>query len=129
MAERDGGEEDERRLRARLDTLSGALAKQRKASLPRPGADGGDSSGKFGAAMGLGLRAASEFAAAIVVGGLIGWQLDVWLGTKPAFLIVFFMLGVAAGVWNVIRATSPASRVASGDNGKTAPPVADEDED
>ena len=110
MAERDGGEEDERRLRARLDTLSGALAKQRKASLPRPGADGGDSSGKFGAAMGLGLRAASEFAAAIVVGGLIGWQLDVWLGTKPAFLIVFFMLGVAAGVWNVIRVTSPSSR-------------------
>jgi ATP synthase protein I len=121
MAERDGGEEDERRLRARLDTLSGALAKQRKASLPQPGESGGDSSGKFGAAMGLGLRAASEFAAAIVVGGLIGWQLDKWLGTKPAFLIVFFMLGVAAGVWNVIRVTSPLSRSEPAKGGQAAP--------
>jgi ATP synthase protein I len=123
MAERDGGEEDERRLRARLDTLSGALAKQRKASLPRPGESGGDSSGKFGSAMGLGLRAASEFAAAIVVGGLIGWQLDKWLGTKPAFLIVFFMLGVAAGVWNVIRVTSPLSRSEPAKGGQAAPPT------
>ena len=29
------------------------------------------------------------------------------LGTNPAFLIVFFFVGVAAGVWNVIRLTSP----------------------
>jgi ATP synthase protein I len=123
MAERDGGEEDEHRLRARLDTLSGALAKQRKASLPRQDASGGDSSGKFGSAIGLGLRAASEFAAAIVVGGLIGWQLDKWLGTKPAFLIVFFMLGVAAGVWNVIRVTSPLSRSEPAKGGQAAPPT------
>ena len=137
MAERDGGEEDERQLRARLDTLSGALAKRRKESLPRPGDSGGDSSGKFGAAMGLGLRAASEFAAAIVVGGLIGWQLDVWLGTKPAFLIVFFLLGVVAGIWNVIRVTSPLSRSEPARSGQAAPlkveqdapPGADEDED
>jgi ATP synthase protein I len=58
--------------------------------------------------MALGLRAASEFVAAIIVGGLIGWGLDAWLGTKPAFLIAFFFLGVAAGVVNVIRATSPS---------------------
>jgi ATP synthase protein I len=137
MAERDGGEEDEGLLRARLEKLSGDLRKKRKESLPRPGADTGGDSGKFGSAMGLGLRAASEFAAAIIVGGLIGWQLDSWLGTKPAFLIVFFMLGVAAGVWNVIRVTSAFSRGAPAAPGQTAPPRAeqnaprgaDEDED
>jgi ATP synthase protein I len=129
MAERDGGEDEDRLLRARLERLSGALQKQRKESLPRPDAQNGGDSGKFGSAMGLGLRVASEFAAAIVVGGLIGWLLDRGLGTKPAFMIVFFMLGVAAGVWNVIRATSPASRSAPGENGKTNPPAADEDED
>jgi len=130
MAERDGGEDEDRLLRARLEKLSGALEKQRKESPRRPGAEnGGDSSGKFGSAMGLGLRAASEFAAAIVVGGLIGWQLDVWLGTKPAFMIFFFMLGVAAGVWNVIRVTSPLSRGEPARRGQGAPPAVDEDED
>jgi ATP synthase protein I len=130
MAERDGGEDEEGLLRARLERLSGALEKQRKGSAPRPDeARDGDSSGKFGSAMGLGLRAASEFAAAIVVGGLIGWQIDVWLGTKPAFLIIFFMLGVAAGVWNVIRVTSPLSRGGAAGSGQQAPPAVDEDED
>ena len=74
---------------------------------------------------------------AIIVGGLIGWRLDAWLGTKPAFLIAFFMLGVAAGVWNVIRVTSAVSRGAPVAPGQTAPskaeqnapPGADEDED
>jgi ATP synthase protein I len=137
MAERDGGEEDDRLLRARLEKLSSDLQKKRKESLPRPGAEDGGDSGKFGSAMGLGLRAASEFAAAIIVGGLIGWRLDAWLGTKPAFLIAFFMLGVAAGVWNVIRVTSAVSRGAPVAPGQTAPskaeqnapPGADEDED
>jgi ATP synthase protein I len=138
MAGHDGGEEEDRLLRARLEQLSGALEKRRKEAPPRPdAADGGGSSGKFGSAMGLGLRAASEFAAAIVVGGLIGWQLDVWLGTKPAFLIIFFLLGVAAGVWNVIRVTSPMPRseptgyeqAAPPPAEHSAPPGADDDED
>ena len=57
--------------------------------------------------MSLGLRAGSEFVSAVIVGLGIGWVLDRALGTNPAFLIVFFLLGVAAGVWNVIRLTSP----------------------
>jgi ATP synthase protein I len=57
--------------------------------------------------MSMGLRAGSEFVAAIIVGGAFGWGLDWLLRTRPAFTILFFFLGVAAGVWNVIRATSP----------------------
>ena len=137
MAEQGGGEDDDRLLRARLEKLSGDLQKKRKGSLPRPGADGGGDAGKFSSGMGLGMRAASELVAGIVVGGLIGWQFDSWLGTKPAFLIVFFVLGVVAGVWNVIRAASPSSRGELAKRGqepppraeRTAPSGADEDED
>jgi ATP synthase protein I len=124
-------DDEDKALRARLDNLSGALKAQRKTPASQPARDGGDNSGDgFGSAMSLGLRAASEFAAAIVVGGLIGWQFDQWLGTKPGFLIAFFLLGVAAGVWNVIRVTSPLSRgkTPAKDVPKT-PPGVDEDED
>jgi ATP synthase protein I len=44
----------------------------------------------------------------VVVGGGLGWGID-WLlaqfgyQTKPVFLIVFFMLGAAAGIRNVMR--------------------------
>jgi ATP synthase protein I len=55
----------------------------------------------------MGLRAGSEFVAAIILGGAIGWGLDWVLHSKPAFTIVFFLLGAAAGVWSVMRATSP----------------------
>ena len=63
-----------------------------------------------GSAMSLGLRAGSEFVSAVIVGSGIGWALDRALHTNPAFLIVFFLLGVAAGIWNVIRLTSPKGR-------------------
>jgi ATP synthase protein I len=130
MAERDGSEDEERLLRARLDKLSGALDKRRNEAATRPGAsEGGESSGKFGSAMGLGMRAASEFAAAVVIGSLIGWRLDVWLRTKPAFMIAFFMLGAGAGVWNVIRVTSPQPGGGAANDQPAAAPRADEDED
>jgi ATP synthase protein I len=45
--------------------------------------------------------------AAIIVGALIGWQADAWLGTKPWLLVLFLGLGVAAGFWNVFRLSSP----------------------
>lgn len=100
------GDDEDAALRARLSKLSGDLKGRAAANPPRPeggqpGADG------MGSAMAMGLRAGSEFVAAIILGAGIGWVIDKGLGTNPAFLIVFFMLGVAAGVWNVIRATSP----------------------
>ena len=108
MAEREGGEEEDRVLRARLEKLSGALEAQRKASQSRREAGGGDQrSDKTSSAMALAMRAGSEFVAAIVVGGFIGWLLDAFLGTKPWLMIAFFFLGVAAGVVNVIRAAAP----------------------
>ena len=43
-------------------------------------------------------------AAAIALLGLIGYALDWWLGTKPWLFLLFFVLGFAAGVLNVLRA-------------------------
>ena len=98
--------EDAEALRARLNRLSGEL---RGRATPEPGAQPKPPSKAdgMGSAMSLGLRAGSEFVSAVIVGSGIGWGLDRALGTNPAFLIVFFMIGVAAGTWNVIRLTSP----------------------
>ena len=53
--------------------------------------------------MARGLRLSSELVAGVLVGGLIGWLLDRWLGISPWALIVFLLLGFAAGVLNVMR--------------------------
>lgn len=102
MGSDPGDRDDDAGLRARLDRLSGEL-KGRTPAQPRPEAKSDSTS----SAMSLGMRAASEFVSAILVGLGIGWALDRALGTNPAFLIVFFLIGVTAGVWNVIRVTSP----------------------
>ncbi len=49
-------------------------------------------------------KVASEFVAGVVVGAAIGWGIDKALGTMPWALIVFLLLGFAAGVLNVLRA-------------------------
>ncbi len=55
---------------------------------------------------GLALRVSVELVAALAVGVAVGWLLDTWLGTMPGLMIVFFMLGGAAGVMNVYRTVS-----------------------
>jgi ATP synthase protein I len=57
-----------------------------------------------GRGMAYGMRMAAELVAAVIVGGLIGYGLDAWLGTKPWLFLVFFVLGFAAGILNVVRA-------------------------
>jgi len=42
----------------------------------------------------------------VLVGAIIGWQLDQWSGMSPLFLIVFLILGVAAGFWNMMKSAS-----------------------
>ena len=94
-------------LRARLDKLSGALKSRAKATEPAAPRSEGPRAESAQSSMSLGLRAGSEFVAAVIVGAAIGWGADRLFGTNPFFLIVFFLIGVVAGVWNVIRATSP----------------------
>jgi ATP synthase protein I len=85
-------------LAQRLDGLSRSLdAKKREqaeAAAPRRSDTRGFS---------LGIRLASEFVAAIIVGAAIGWGLDWLAGTTPWGMIGFLLLGFAAGVVNVMR--------------------------
>ncbi|MBT5573924.1 MAG: AtpZ/AtpI family protein [Alphaproteobacteria bacterium] len=48
-------------------------------------------------------RVATELVAGIAVGAFLGWLIDKWLGTTPAFMLVLFFLGAAGGVMNIWR--------------------------
>ncbi len=46
----------------------------------------------------------SQMVAATFLGAGIGWWLDERTGMSPLFLVIFFMLGSAAGFMSVYRA-------------------------
>ena len=62
-----------------------------------------DENNKRGLFMGSAFRLGTELVAAVVVGTIIGFILDNWFDTKPWLIIIFFFLGAAAGMLNVIR--------------------------
>ena len=58
---------------------------------------------KKGSFMGSAFKLGTELVAAVGVGTIIGFILDSWFDTKPWLIIIFFFLGAAAGMLNVIR--------------------------
>ena len=56
-----------------------------------------------GSFMGNAFKLGTELVAAVAVGTIIGFILDSWFDTKPWLIIIFFFLGSAAGMLNVIR--------------------------
>ena len=58
---------------------------------------------KRGSFMGSAFKLGTELVAAVAVGTIIGFILDSWFDTKPWLIIIFFFLGTAAGILNVIR--------------------------
>ena len=58
---------------------------------------------KRGSFMGSAFKLGTELVAAVAVGTIIGFILDSWFDTKPWLIIIFFFLGSAAGMLNVIR--------------------------
>jgi ATP synthase protein I len=57
---------------------------------------------------GIAFRFATELVLAVAVGAAMGWGID-WLtgrylGWRPMFIVVFGLLGAAAGIRNVVRA-------------------------
>ena len=53
--------------------------------------------------IGVAFKLSTEMVAAVVVGTIIGFILDNWFGTKPWLILIFFFVGVVAGILNVIR--------------------------
>ena len=56
-----------------------------------------------GSFMGGAFKLGTELVAAVAVGTIIGFILDSWFDTKPWLIIIFFFLGAAAGMLNVIK--------------------------
>ena len=51
--------------------------------------------------LGIAFKMSTEMVAAVVVGTIIGFILDNWFGTKPWLILIFFFVGVVAGILNV----------------------------
>lgn len=105
--------EDRAEIRSRADDLERRLKDARGEPVGTTGGQRGSSgasgsSGKQG--MARALRMSTEFIAGVIVGAGLGWLIDTafarWFGTEtwPAFFIIFFLLGSAAGMMNVVRA-------------------------
>ena len=77
--------------------------------------------------MGRAFRLASEFIAAIVVGGALGFGVDWVFKTQPWGIVIFILLGFAAGVVNIIRATSELNAMSAVPPG--TPAVKDDDDE
>ena len=92
--------DDEAALSARLQRLGERLD---SASRPSENVNGPRQTADA-SAYARGFRMSTELVAGVAVGALLGWLLDRWLGISPWGLIVFLLLGFAAGVLNVMRA-------------------------
>ncbi len=119
--DKDGKREvDDKALKSRLESLSGALdARRRQDEAQKAREKALVPGGETGKAMSLGFRVLSEFVAGVIAGGVLGWLADHWLSTSPLFLLVFGAFGTAAGFMNVYRIASRPTMPAPGDEDKT----------
>ena len=81
-----------------------------------------------GAAYGQAMKIAVELVVGIAVGGFIGRVLDGYFGTTPWLLIVFLLLGFAAGMMNVVR-TARRMQAEAEPLQRAATPVSDDEDD
>lgn len=95
----DGAPEGDR-IDARLQELKDRLEAERRRDAERRGSGRGSDNSGLGQALKLG----SEFVAGVLVGAGLGYAIDYYAGTSPWGLIVFLLLGFAAGLLNVLRA-------------------------
>jgi ATP synthase protein I len=79
-----------------------ARLKQARRTAEKSGANSGPK-GSRRSGLALAMRLGVEIVSALVIGVGIGLLLDYWLGTKPWFMLLFFVLGAAAGLMNVYR--------------------------
>lgn len=49
------------------------------------------------------MQAGYEFVASVLLSAVLGYFLDNWLGTSPAFLILLFLLGTCVGFMTLYR--------------------------
>ncbi|MEM5502146.1 MULTISPECIES: ATP synthase subunit [Ahrensia] len=102
---------DDNNLNDRRANLDAALAKKVGEKKGQVDTDNERDSAGWGAAV----KISSEFISGVLVGAGIGYLIDKIAGTSPWGLIVFLLLGFAAGTFNVMRASGnfaePESRM------------------
>lgn len=103
-----------------LDTLSAKLDAIKARHQPDP-----EPTQKSASNMAEGLKYASEFSAAVLVGAALGWVVDQFAGISPWGLLGGMALGFCAGVMNVVR----AAREGMDGSGEDLPPELYEDDD
>ena len=60
--------------------------------------------------IGQAFKMSTELVSAVVVGTIIGFILDKWFGTKPWLILIFFFIGITAGILNVVRSAKKMQR-------------------
>ena len=75
------------------------IAKERQKNIRKNADNNGNRS-----SMGSAFKLSTDLVAHVAVGTIIGFILDSWFDTKPWLIIIFFFLGSAAGILNVIKA-------------------------
>ncbi|RVV97052.1 F0F1 ATP synthase subunit I [Mesobaculum littorinae] len=101
--------------RARMDALEARLAKAQAQQAPPERSESGHAQGE------IAWRMVTELVAGLLIGFGIGYGLDTLFGTMPIFLVLFIMLGFAAGIKVMMRsaaeltARSAAPQGAEGD--------------
>lgn len=120
-AEREAFKQRADELGRRLETAKGQGPSSAKA-----GAKAGSNSANSDA-LGKAMRISTELIGGVLVGCGLGWLLDQAFGTWPAFFIVMFLAGSAAGMINVVRAGTAMRSGPS--NPKAGPTVRDDPEE
>ena len=92
------------------ESFEARLEAARRAQSPLSGAEA------RGGAMGTAFRLSADLVSAVVAGGGLGWALDWLLGTGPWLLLLFFFLGIAAGIMNVIRTANAMNAAQQAEN-------------
>ena len=100
----DRGERDREGEPAGDDSFEARLRRARERRRADAGFEPRPPGGTDASGIARGFRLSSELVGAVLLGGAIGWLLDRWLGISPWGMIVFLLLGFAAGVLNVMRA-------------------------
>ncbi len=93
---------DEAALSARLQRLGQGLARHRA---DETSSDAPDNRAATASGYARGFRLSSELVGGVALGAGLGWLVDRGLGITPWGLIVFVLLGFAAGVLNVMRSS------------------------
>jgi ATP synthase protein I len=103
MAEDETGEVPKLPPDARLDSLDERLDRMQQAEAKRTAKRQPEMNYQSGQLV------LSQLVGCPLGGGIVGWLMDRWFGTRPWLMLVLLFLGFAVGFWNVVRIANKSS--------------------